>query len=147
MGCDFTYTTPSHIRRSIEPSVCGRSILALIRSGSAEAGKAKTADAANAAVIPSVSITTVNASGAAIAPIWNVAVLQVTACSRWDRGTTFAVMAERAGPPSMLVTPSIAVTAYTCQGTSRSNITSAVISAMKMKLNDCVMAISFLRSI
>ena len=43
-------------------------------------------------------------------------------------------MAERAGPPSTLVTPRMAVTAYTCHGSSLSNIARTVIRPMKMKL-------------
>ena len=137
------------MRWSIDPplsSRSGRSTRALMRSGSAEAGSANMADTPNAQVVPSVSMMSANMSGAAIAPIWKVAVLEVTACIRCDLGTMFAVMAERAGPPSTLVTPSIAVTAYTCQGSRLSNMSSKVISPMKTKLKDWVTAISFFLS-
>lgn len=49
-------------------------------------------------------------------------------------GTTLAVIAERAGPPIVLVTPSIATIAYMCQGFKESVINRIVARAIKKKL-------------
>ena len=84
MGCDFTNRKPSHTLRRTELPVslrCGTPFVR-INSGNTTLGKATTAVTMKVDVIPNSVIAPANMSGATIAPIWNVAVLAVTACMR-----------------------------------------------------------------
>ena len=80
--------------------------------------------------------------GVMIALIWKVAVLDVTACIRCDSGTTLAVIADLAGPPRVLVTPSIPTIENICTGLKLSVINKIVAMLIKIKLNDCVTEIN-----
>ena len=72
-----------------------------------------------------------------------VAVFEVTACIRCEAGTIFAVIAERAGPPKVLVRPSTNTIPYICQGRSCPIRSKIVDIEIRMKLKPCVKEISF----
>ena len=134
----LTKVNPSHNLEVIEPSdglsVPSVPYLALINKGIIEAGREKQTPIKNTAGNPTSHTATENNKGVRMELIWYVAVLEVTACSRWEVGTTLAVIAERAGPPIVLVTPSIATIAYMCQGFKESVINRIVARAIKKKL-------------
>ena len=71
----------------------------------------------------------------------------VTACIKCDPGTTFAVIADLAGPPMVLVMPSTPTIENICTGLKLSVISKTVAIVIRMKLNDCVTAINFFLSI
>ena len=150
MGWFLTNVNPSHNLEIIEPSkgLSDPSVpyLALINNGIIEAGREKQTPIKNTAGNPTNLYATENNKGVRMELIWYVAVLEVTACSRWEVGTTLAVIAERAGPPIVLVTPSIATIAYMCQGFKESLINRIAARVMKKKLKHWVIDISFLRS-
>ena len=75
-------------------------------------------------------------SGLIIELICMVAVFEVTACIKCDVGTTLAVTADRAGPPRVLVNPSMSTIAYMCQ-VLRVLVTKRMVAiVIRMKLKD-----------
>ena len=117
-----------------------------IKRGIKDAGTEKNTPIKKTACSPISLYAKENNNGVRIELIWYVAVLEVTACIKWEEGTTLAVIADRAGPPIVLVTPSTATIAYMCQGFKESVTNRIVASVIKKKLKHWVRHINFFLS-
>ena len=118
-----------------------------MNKGITAAGIEKMIPSANTPTNPTNPYAREKIKGVMIALIWKVAVLDVTACIRCDSGTTLAVMADLAGPPRVLVMPSIPTIENIWTGLKLSVINKIVAMLIKIKLNDCVTAINRFLSI
>ena len=90
----------------------------------------------NTEVSPTNSYAAEKSNGLNIELICIVAVFEVTACIKCEVGTTFAVTADLAGPPKVLVNPSMSTITYICQVLSASVTNSRVAIVISMKLKD-----------
>ena len=104
--------------------------------GMSVAGIEKAIPITNTEVSPTNSYAAEKSNGLNIELICIVAVFEVTACIKCEVGTTFAVTADLAGPPRVLVNPSMSTITYICQVLSASVTNSRVAIVISMKLKD-----------